>query len=58
MDINLKQCPFCGCKAKISESGKYFRIECSAGIKCPIEPRTHWFESKFDAIKDWNTRKE
>jgi len=52
-----KKCPFCGSDATVTERDRGFRIECSMRFEsCPVNCRTHHFDSIIEAIDAWNTR--
>lgn len=50
----LKSCPFCGTIPVVQIVGKvYYDIEC---IECQRASTSQNYETKEEAIKDWNTR--
>ena len=53
-EVELKPCPFCGGKAKVSKSDiDHFVVNCT---KCPCSVGRYWFWKMEDAINMWNTR--
>ena len=63
MNKITKPCPFCGAEVKVFKSQYLvatalnfpFYAGCSAGLCCPIAPRTAWCKSSDQAIETWNT---
>jgi hypothetical protein len=64
MKEEIKACPFCGKKGEIRDRrGINGRLDFSfnAGCKnkgCLIQPHTHYYKTKMDAIAAWNRRDE
>lgn len=58
--VELKECPFCGGKAKVTRTIYYeFYVRClNTGMNdCRLMPQTFLGRRK-EAIEAWNTRKE
>lgn len=55
----LKPCPFCGGRAFMlnekEEAGTLHRVYCG-NEDCHVEPKTHWYWKKEQAIETWNRR--
>lgn len=55
----LKSCPFCGGRAFMQctkeRIGDSYRAYCG-DEDCPIEPRTHWYFKREQAVEAWNRR--
>ena len=55
----LKPCPFCGSRAFMrnekGQIGTIHRVYCG-NEDCPVEPETHWYWRKEEAIEAWNRR--
>ena len=56
----LKPCPFCGGRAFVKNSGVYaagfaYRVYCG-NEDCKIEPKTHAYFQREQAIEAWNRR--
>jgi len=62
MNIQLKNCPFCGSEAHATHRiNKGHRVECTERHNkevCPVNMRTHHFNTKEDAAEAWNNRYE
>ena len=62
MSEKLKPCPFCGGVGEIN--GKIlnwdaYSIEAAFFVQCTkCHNHSDWFDTKADAIKDWQNRKE
>lgn len=52
----LKPCPFCGSKAEIEESHKFFAVGCT-NTNCKVTAMTEWQCTLDEAIDAWNGRK-
>jgi Lar family restriction alleviation protein len=62
-ESELKKCPFCGHKAQLITKKNYlydkvmFSVRCTTSM-CPGHPpEPVWYDSKEQAIKNWNRRK-
>ena len=58
---DLKSCPFCKGMGKtiFSTSKNKWRAECAnrhVTVKCPVNMRTHYFDTESEAIDAWNHR--
>ena len=57
----LKPCPFCGGRAFVKSSiqpvGFAYRVYCG-NEDCKVEPQTHAYFYKDQAIEAWNRRAE
>lgn len=59
--MEIRECPFCGGEAHISErigyGGKMYGVSCSTPL-CPGHDLYIWAFRPEDVIKAWNTRSE
>lgn len=53
--IKLEPCPFCGCKAVLTEYYRGGSIHCSNG-RCRLNPQTGLCNSPQSAVDSWNMR--
>lgn len=59
-EVILKNCPFCGGRAYITETLQKMHIECEHTSDCVASPGT-WLRSSLpleEQIRGWNTRRE
>lgn len=57
---DLKPCPFCGSEAEIIDyKDEYLEqiVTCRNSF-CKVNPNTHFFETREEAIEAWNRRAE
>lgn len=58
--MELKECPFCGCKARMAENvsvyGTMFAACCDDVEGCPAGTPGNWWKSEDEAVAKWNTR--
>jgi len=52
-----ESCPFCNGRVVVTHKTRGFRAECeNRNTSCPMNMRTHHFETEEEALEAWDTR--